>query len=276
MRLDGGGAAIGHQELAAPPARAGDAVGKGAGEPEAGAGAIPPPPCGGEPGRGDARRGARRRPHPSLPHEGEGTGRRSGKPVACACRASLRASRRASSARGLRSRRKAASRSLRFTAAPPRPRSVSSVAISAACVRRALASRIDQHARQPRRQRQPRDGAALVGDAPVGVERAEPLQQRVRLGEGRARRRIEERAGWRGRRRPRARDRARSRRDRRRESPAAHRARGRRWPPPPTAGSIRRARRGRRGRAADRRWRARRAPSPAASGPGPARSGARA
>jgi len=57
--------------------------------------------------------------------------------------------------------------------------------------RRADARRGDQHARQPRRQRQAGDGLAFVADLAVGVERAERSKQRARLLERGARRRIE-------------------------------------------------------------------------------------
>ena len=51
---------------------------------------------------------------------------------------------------------------------------------------------VHHHAREPRRQRQPPQLAAFVGDAAVAVDGAELDQQRPRLGKRRARRRIEE------------------------------------------------------------------------------------
>ena len=56
----------------------------------------------------------------------------------------------------------------------------------------ALVGRIDHHAGEARRQRQGAQAAALVGDAAVGVDRAEIAQQRLGLGKRRLRRRIEE------------------------------------------------------------------------------------
>ncbi len=69
---------------------------------------------------------------------------------------------------------------------------------------------VDQHARQPRRQRERADRAALVGDAAVGVERAERGEQRARLREARRGAEDRENSTARGRRRPTARGRARS------------------------------------------------------------------
>ena len=63
---------------------------------------------------------------------------------------------------------------------------------------RALARRIDHHAREPRRQRQAAQRMAFLGDAAV-VERAEFGEQRARLGERAPRRRIEERERFRRR-----------------------------------------------------------------------------
>jgi hypothetical protein len=51
---------------------------------------------------------------------------------------------------------------------------------------------IDHHARKPRRQRQPAQLSPLLGDAAVAFDGAEFGQQRLGLGEHRARRRIEE------------------------------------------------------------------------------------
>jgi len=54
---------------------------------------------------------------------------------------------------------------------------------------RAVPRGIDHHARQPGRQRQPAQRAALIGDATLGVDGAELDQQRVGFGQ-RARRRL--------------------------------------------------------------------------------------
>ena len=56
----------------------------------------------------------------------------------------------------------------------------------------ARARGIDDHPREPRRQRQAGNRAALVGDAAVAVERADCGQKRPRFGERGARRGIEE------------------------------------------------------------------------------------
>ena len=56
----------------------------------------------------------------------------------------------------------------------------------------ARARGVDHHTREARRQGEPRDRPALLGDAPVVVERAERGQQRARLMKRRARRGVEE------------------------------------------------------------------------------------
>ena len=53
--------------------------------------------------------------------------------------------------------------------------------------------RIDDHARQPRWQRQRTQALALASDPAIGVQRAEFAQQVARFGQHRHRRRIEER-----------------------------------------------------------------------------------
>ncbi len=58
--------------------------------------------------------------------------------------------------------------------------------------RRAFPRGVDHHAGKPRRQRQPPQMSALIGDAAVGVDGAERGEQRFRLGQRRPRRRIEE------------------------------------------------------------------------------------
>ena len=139
---------------------------------------------------------------------------------------------------------------------------------------RALRGRIDHHAGEPRRQRQPPKLPALVGDAALGIDGAEFGQQRPRLGQRAGRRRIEERELCPDRPRPIAPDRAAFPTGRRTTFPGAHRLRAKRSAARPTAGSRRRARCGRRGRGADRRRRATPARFPAASGRHRARSAA--
>ena len=95
--------------------------------------------------------------------------------------ASPRAKRLASSARCERSRRKASMRVARSTASPPSPRSVSTTATSLAIPRFARSRSVDDHAREPRRQRQARDRAAFVGDAAVAIDGADRGQKRPRL-----------------------------------------------------------------------------------------------
>ncbi len=123
-------------------------------------------------GRERPRRAIRRRrkgksaegPHPAdfvghlLPQAGEGfrplsrSRERAGVRARARGAPDCRASRRASSARCERSRRKFSSRWVRSTASPPRPRSVSTTAISAARPALAGARRVDDHAREARRQ----------------------------------------------------------------------------------------------------------------------------
>ena len=57
---------------------------------------------------------------------------------------------------------------------------------------RAFPRGVDHHAGKPRRQRQPPQMPALIGDAAVGVDGAERGEERIRLGQRRPRRRIEE------------------------------------------------------------------------------------
>ena len=122
-----------------------------------------------------------------------------------------------------RSRCSASSRSRKSTSSPPSPRSPMIAAISAAASAAPSARRIDHHARKPRRQRQPPQMPALVGDAAVAVDGAEFGEQRFRLGRAPAA------AADRGRRAvparcPRPRDRARRTTDPRRGFPAGQRA----------------------------------------------------
>ena len=84
-------------------------------------------------------------------------------------------------------------RSRKSTSLPPRPRSLIITAISRSQQCRTFRGGIDHHACEPRRQRQQPQPPAFVGDAAVGVERAEFGEQRLGLGQGCVRRRIEER-----------------------------------------------------------------------------------
>ena len=134
--------------------------------------------------------------------------------------------------------------------------------------------RVHDHARQPRRQRQRAETFALRGNPAVVIERAEFIEQRLRLPSAPAPAADRETPAWRDRGRPIARDRAPARKDRLRGFRAGCRRRARRSAARPTAGSRRRARCGRRGRGAGRPRRARRARSPAGSGRYQARSAA--
>ena len=217
VRLERRGAAVGHQEFAARCPRA---IAMRSGNAAASHCADVDAAC------------------RSLSRSGEGLP--AGERSARAAR-EFRASRRASSARGERSRRKASSRGVE----------VDRVAAEAAFGQHdgdlggqrgfAGARRVDQHARQPRRQRQAADRAALVGDPAVAVERAELREQRARLLERRARRRIEEFQRRAGSATPQTREVERQAGEIGGENlRAARTARGRRSPPPPTAGSRRR------------------------------------
>ena len=250
-RIDIAAAAVGEQKCAAAAAVLGDAVGIGERE---------------------------QRPHPPLRRSRAS----SSSPPASAVHGSGEASAhrfamaRASSARRERSRRNWSSRWPRSTIVAAEPALGQHGGDLGGQRAGAFGRGIDHHAREPRRQRQRAQLAAFVGDAALGIERAELAEQRARLGKrGRA-------AADRGRRacpdraRPSAPDRARTPTDRRREFPAAHRARASRSAARPTAGSRRPARCGRRGRGAGRRRRATRARFPAASGRRRARSAARA
>ena len=77
----------------------------------------------------------------------------------------------------------------RSVSSPPRPRSVSSTASSAAVP---LSLGAMDHVGEARMERQLRQRPALGGDAAVGVERVELLEQRDGLGPGGLGRRIEE------------------------------------------------------------------------------------
>ena len=141
--------------------------------------------------------------------------------------------------------------------------------------RRAFVGGVDDHAREPRRQRQLPQLSSLVGDAAVAIDSAKLGQQRFRFGERRTRRRIEERELVR-RPSPTPPDRARRTTDRRTGFPAGKKLQAKPSVARPTAGSRRRARSGRRGRGADRLRRATLAPFRAASPRHRARSAARA
>ena len=174
------------------PRAIGDAVGIGGGEQRAGRRrAHPPLPAGGERAACLARSGDREDAAPLRRFAGEvpaGGGGGNGAALA----ASPRASRRASSARGERSRRKASSRVARSTESPPSPRSVSTTAISLAVLASpARAASTTMRAR--------RGGSARRAIArPSSVMRPSPSsapiarQQRARFGERGARRGIEE------------------------------------------------------------------------------------
>ena len=125
---------------------------------------------------------------------------------------------------------------------------------------------IHDHARQPRRQRQRTQTLALGGDAAVGVERVEFLQQALRLLQRRSAAADRETTASPDRSRPIARGRAPARTDRRTGFPAGCRRRATPSAARPTAGSRRRARCGRHGPAAGPPPRARRARSRAVSG----------
>ncbi len=218
-------------------------------------------------------------PDPSPPRAARaGGGERAADPSRCssAICAQRFAIARASWARRERSRRRLSRRCVRSTSLPPRPRSVSTTAISAASSRRASRRRIDHHAREPRRQRQLPQRPALVGDAAVAVDRAELAQQRARL------RPAPRAAADRGRRASPDRSTPQCARSSTRPTRSAARisgvleARATRSAARPTADSRRRARCGRRGRGADRRRRATRARFRAASARRRARSAARA
>ena len=98
----------------------------------------------------------------------------------------------ASRPRRERSRRSAPSLSRKSTSSPPSPRSPTIAAISRALQRRTVPRGIDHHAGKPRRQRQPPQLPAFIGDAAVAVDGAEFGEQRFCLGQRRSRRRIEE------------------------------------------------------------------------------------
>ncbi len=117
---------------------------------------------------------------------------------------------RAASARWPRSRRNRSSRSSRSADVPPSAALRQQHGDFGRLDRRAGArAASDDHAREPRRQRQVPDRAALVRDRAVGVERAQRLQQLDRLAPGGRRRRIEEGPAPFARARPRRRGRAR-------------------------------------------------------------------
>ncbi len=162
MGLDRGGAAVGHQELAALPAYAGDAFRKSATEQQAGR-ALAPRLRAGRPTN------LRRSPRQSFRQP----------PRVLGAAGAVAAERRQPLAE--------------IDARTPQAALAQQRGDFRRLRRLAVTRGVDQHARQPRRQREPRHRAALVGDAPLRVKRTEPDEQVARLGERRARRRIQER-----------------------------------------------------------------------------------
>ena len=109
------------------------------------------------------------------------------------------ASFRAASARGDRSERQRRQRNSRSGSLPPKPRSVSSTATSAAAAAEAAIAGVDQHVRQARLERQRGNRAAMLGHAAARHRSRRAPPAAARFVQGRGGRRVEERAGARGR-----------------------------------------------------------------------------
>ena len=104
----------------------------------------------------------------------------------------LRQLARAASARGDRSARQRRQRNSRSGSLPPRPRSVSSTATSAAAAAKPRSRASISMCARRGSSGSAGDRAAVVGDSPVGIDRAEDRQALARLVDRGSRRRVEE------------------------------------------------------------------------------------